>query len=138
MTTLNDADRLFPTDFNQFLIYKDYKGYDCRPCFDRVRFHTATMPLNVIEASFIGTVLEGVFYGKPYYIYDVPMLQFISSLGLYCIVFVLYIRVHKSKKCDDKNILIYPITSLFVLCTASFVLDFTQEYLTVVSKTSPT
>jgi hypothetical protein len=98
------------------------------------------MPLNLIEASFIGTVIESVFYGKLYYIYDVPMLQFISSLGLYCIVFFLYFRVHTSKKCDDKSILIYRITSLFVLCTAFFALDFTQEYfkLTVVSKTSPT
>ena len=96
------------------------------------------MSLNIIEASFIGTVLEGVFYGKLYYIYDVPCFQFIASLGLYCIIFVLYCRVHASKKCDDKNILIYPITLLFVLCTVFFALDFTQEYMTVVSKTSPT
>ena len=95
------------------------------------------MSLNIIEASFIGTVLEGVFYGKLYYIYDVPCFQFIASLGLYCIIFVLYCRVHASKKCDDKNILIYPITLLFVLCTVFFALDFTQEYMTVVSKTSP-
>ena len=96
------------------------------------------MPLNAIEASFIGTILEGVFYGNLYYIYDVPILQSISSLGLYCIIFVLYCWVRASKKCDDKNILIYPITSLFVLCTAFFALDFTQEYLFVVSNTTPT
>ena len=98
------------------------------------------MPLSIIEASFLGTVLEGVFYGNLYYIYmyDVPMPQCISSLGLYCIVFVLYIRVHSSKKCDDRNILIYPISLLFALCTAFFALDFTQEFWIVVSKSSPT
>ena len=95
------------------------------------------MPLTLIGASFIGTVLEGLFYGNLYY-GVLPMLQLISSLGLYCIIFVLYFRVHASKKCDDKNILIYPITMLFLLCTAFFAIDFAQEYLTVVSKISST
>jgi hypothetical protein len=63
------------------------------------------------------------------------MPQFIS-LGLYCIIFILYFRVHTSKKCKDKNILIYPISLLFVLCTVFFAIDFTQEYLRVVSETS--
>jgi len=71
------------------------------------------MPLRLIQASFIGTVLEGLFY------------------GLYCIIFVLYIWVHTSKKSDDRNLLIYPISLLFVLCSAFFALDFTQQYLTV-------
>ena len=66
------------------------------------------------------------------------MLSIISTIGLYCIVFILYFRVHASKKCEDKNVLIYPITALFVLCTVFFALDFTQEYMIVVSKTSPT
>ena len=97
------------------------------------------MPLNFIEAGFIGTVLEGIFYGNVNYdIYRFSILQFISSLGLYCIIFVLYFRVHASKKCDGRNILVYPITSLFLLCSTFFALDYTQEYLTVVSKTSPT
>ena len=98
------------------------------------------MPLNTIEASFIGTVLEGVCYGKLCYTISIygACLQFISSLGLYCIVFILYIRVQASKRCEDKNILIYPITTLFVLCTIFFALDFTQDYFIVVSKTSPT
>ena len=95
------------------------------------------MPLNFIEASFIGTVLEGIFYGNLNYIYRFLMLQFISSLGLYCIIFLLYFRVHALKKCDGRNILVYPITSLFLLCSTFFALDYTQEYLTVVSKTSP-
>ena len=95
------------------------------------------MPLGYNEAAFIGIVLEGVFYGNLYFIYDVPMPQFISSIGLYCIMFVLYLRVHTSKKYDDRNVLIYPISSLFVLCTTFFVLDFTQQYVTVVSKTFP-
>jgi hypothetical protein len=97
------------------------------------------MPLALIEADFVGIVVEGVFYGNLYYKYDVPMAQFISSLGLYCIIFVLYLRVHASKNCDDRSILIYPISSLFVLCTTFFALDFTVEYLSVVStKSSPT
>jgi hypothetical protein len=69
--------------------------------------------LNLIQATFLGTVLEGVFY------------------GIYCIVFVLYIRVHTSKKCVNKNLLIYPISTLFILCTAFFACDFTQQYITV-------
>lgn len=96
------------------------------------------MSFSVIEAIFVGTVLEGLFYGNLYYEYDVPVSQFISSLGLYCIVFILYLRV-QAAKCDDRSILFYPISSLLVLCTAFFGLDFTQAYLTVVSKMiSPT
>ena len=98
------------------------------------------MPLGFIEATFLGTVLEGVFYGNLYYKYDdhasVP--EHLSPLGLYCVVFVLYIRVHLSKKSDHRNFLIYPISTLFLLCTTFFALDFTQQYLSVVSKTSPT
>ena len=95
------------------------------------------MSFGLIEANFLGTVFEGIFYGNLLYKYDVPVPQVISSLGLYCIIFVLYLWVHTSKKCDDRSILVYPISSLFVLCTVFFVLDFTEEYLTVVSKTSP-
>ena len=66
-------------------------------------------------------------------LYDcVPHLFRLS--GLYCIIFVLYIRIHRSKKSEDRNILIYPISLLFVLCTVYFALDVTQEYMTVVSK----
>jgi hypothetical protein len=69
------------------------------------------MTLTNLDAAFIGTVFEGVFY------------------GLYCIVFILYIRLHTSKKRDERNNLIYPLSSLFVLCPAYFLLDFTQQYL---------
>ena len=92
------------------------------------------MPLGFIEANFLGTVFEGVFYGNLYYICDIPMTQFMSSLGLYCIIFFLYLHVHTSKRCDERSLLVYPISSLFVLCTAFFALDLTQEYLIVVSK----
>ena len=93
------------------------------------------MPLGLIEATFLGTVLEGVLYGNLYYIYMYDALT--SSLGLYFIIFVLYIWVHTSKKCDDRNILIYPISTLFALCTAFFAIDFTQQYLTVVRHLLP-
>ena len=96
------------------------------------------MPLTFIQSNFLGTVFEGVFYGNLYYIYDVSIPQFISSLGLYCVIFFLYFQVHKSKKCDDRSLLIYPISSLFLLCTAYFAIDLTQEYLILVSKTSLT
>ena len=101
------------------------------------------MPLGFIEANFLGIVLEGLFYGNLYYIYDVSPIsdsdfEFISSLGLYCIIFILYLKVQTSKKCNDRSLLIYPISSLFVLCTAFFAVDLTQEYLIVVSKISPT
>ena len=97
------------------------------------------MPLSFLEATFIGTVLEGVFYGNICHSnYDVPISQFISSIGLYCIIFILYIRIHTSKQCADRNLLIYPISSLFVLCSAYFALDFSQQYFTIVSKTFPT
>src|SRR5882757_3872798 len=62
----------------------------------------------------------------------------IISIGLYCILFVLYIRVHISKQCVDRNVLVYPISMLFVLSTVFFSLDFTQQYFALVSKTSPT
>ena len=95
------------------------------------------MPFGLIEASFLGIVLEGVFYGNLlFYTYDVPIYFYL--IGLYCIIFVLYLRVQASKRSDDRNILIYPISSLFVLCTTLFGLSLVQGYLTVVSKTSPT
>ena len=31
------------------------------------------MPLGLIEADFLGTVLDGLFYGNLYYKYDVPV-----------------------------------------------------------------
>ena len=98
------------------------------------------MPFGLIEASFLGIVLEGVFYGNLlFYTYDVPLSPNLFYLiGLYCIIFVLYLRLQTSKKSDDRNILIYPISSLFVLCTTLFGLNLIQGYLTVVSKTSPT
>ena len=68
--------------------------------------------------------------------YVVPSSCSSCFIGLYCIVFVLYIRVHTSKKCTNRNLLIYPISSLFVLCTAFFMLDFTQQYFVMVSKIS--
>ena len=106
-------------------------------CFDSVKSLTAKMPLSFAEANFIGTVLEGVFYGNRLYLWCL-MPQFISSLGLYCVIFILYLRIHTSKKCADRSPLIYPISSLFILCTTFFVLDFTQEYLMVVSMISST
>ncbi|KAF8812068.1 hypothetical protein BYT27DRAFT_7183234 [Phlegmacium glaucopus] len=69
--------------------------------------------LTVLEATFIGTVLEGLTY------------------GLYCVLFVLYIQVHTRRKRVDRTLLIYPLSTLFVLSTAFFVLDFIQEFLTI-------
>ncbi|KAF8806051.1 hypothetical protein BYT27DRAFT_7141559 [Phlegmacium glaucopus] len=69
--------------------------------------------LTVLEATFIGTVLEGLTY------------------GLYCVMFVLYIQVHTRKKRVDRDLLIYPLSTLFILCTAFFALDFVEEFLTI-------
>ncbi|KAF8808531.1 hypothetical protein BYT27DRAFT_7241660 [Phlegmacium glaucopus] len=69
--------------------------------------------LTVLEATFIGTVLEGLAY------------------GLYCVIFVLYIQGHRRKKSADKNLLIYPLSMLFVLSTAFFALDFVEEFFTI-------
>ncbi|KAF8808532.1 hypothetical protein BYT27DRAFT_7210776 [Phlegmacium glaucopus] len=69
--------------------------------------------LTVLEATFIGTVLEGLAY------------------GLYCVIFILYIQVHTRKKSVDRNLLIYPLSILFVLCTVFFALDFAEEFLTI-------
>ncbi|KAF8808529.1 hypothetical protein BYT27DRAFT_7337756 [Phlegmacium glaucopus] len=69
--------------------------------------------LTALEATFIGTVLEGLTY------------------GLYCVLFVLYIQVHTRRKRVDRTLLIYPLSTLFVLCTAFFVLDFVEEFLTI-------
>ncbi|KAF8801570.1 hypothetical protein BYT27DRAFT_7198123 [Phlegmacium glaucopus] len=68
------------------------------------------MGLSTLEATFLGTVLEGFFY------------------GVYCIVFSLYLSVQKR---TGRNLLNYPIAALFILCTAFFPLDFTQQFLTI-------
>lgn len=95
--------------------------------------------LNALDASFIGTVLEGVCYGKkPIFYYRVALSELIQSVGLYCVVFILYIRIHLSKKSVNRTFLIYPLSTLFVLCTTFFAIDFTQQYLTIVSKISLT
>jgi hypothetical protein len=62
------------------------------------------MTLNLIEASFLGTVLEGVFYGNLYYIYmyDVlPQFLFIFRTLLHHICPVLlgsYIEERRRQK----------------------------------------
>lgn len=63
---------------------------------------------------------------------NVHVFQFIQSSGLYCIIFVLYIRAHTSKK--SRNLLVYPLSLLFALCTVYFIVDFVQQYLTIVSR----
>jgi len=68
------------------------------------------MNLTTPEAAFLGTVLEGVFY------------------GVYCVVFTLFLRIQKT---GAKNMVIYPISALFILCTAFFPLDFTQQFITI-------
>lgn len=108
---------------------------DVQWVLDYVRLPQSTMALSVLEASFIGTVFEGIIYGK-YYFHDItnlPTNPLISSVGLYCVVFILYIRIHTRKEIFDRNLLVYPLSALFVLCTVFFALDFTEQFLTIVS-----
>ncbi|KAF8808527.1 hypothetical protein BYT27DRAFT_7188840 [Phlegmacium glaucopus] len=50
--------------------------------------------LTVLEATFIGTVLEGLIY------------------GLYCVLFVLYIKLHTRRKRVDRTPLIYLLSTI--------------------------
>ncbi|KAF8814576.1 hypothetical protein BYT27DRAFT_7206018, partial [Phlegmacium glaucopus] len=69
-------------------------------------------PRNIMlvkRLRFIGMVLEGFFY------------------GLYSAIFFIYIQHQTSKEGIDKtrNILFYPLSILYILSTATFVLDMT-------------
>ncbi|KAF8815601.1 hypothetical protein BYT27DRAFT_7192684 [Phlegmacium glaucopus] len=57
---------------------------------------------------FIGTVLESSFY------------------GLYCVAFAVYARIRGTKKGGGTNILIYPLSLLFGLCTIFCAVDTAQ------------
>ena len=100
--------------------------------------HRTTMPLSFPGATFIGIVLEGIFYGNTcarhtYYTTRISQVYFIPQIGLYCIIYILYIRIDTSKQRADRNFLIYPISSLFFLCSVFFALDFSDQYFTMVS-----
>jgi hypothetical protein len=87
---------------------------------------TVFIMLNKEESFFIGTCLEGFFYGK---ISDLCALttlakevQLFPGPGLYSGIFVMYLQC-PSKKSRTAFTLFYALCLLYVLCTASMVTD---------------
>lgn len=70
------------------------------------------------EAIFLGTVLEGIFY------------------GIYCVIFALFLNIQK--KSSGSNRLTHALIFLFVLCTGYICLDFTQQFITIFRLNGPT
>lgn len=82
------------------------------------------------EAVFLGTVLEGFFYGKspvPSSLYP-PLTQ--CYTGLYVVIFSLYVGLLEGKQ---KIPIFYALCFLFGICTCFVGLDFTEQYFTLVS-----
>jgi hypothetical protein len=71
------------------------------------------MPIPANDASFLGTLLEAVFY------------------GIYLIVFSVFIWTDR-KNVAARSLLFYPICILFVLVTVYIVLDFMGTYYSIV------
>jgi len=72
--------------------------------------------LTTNEAVFLGTVLEGFFY------------------GIYCLAFILYLNLRDPKR--HATNLIYPLAGMFILCTSLMCIDFTQQFLNLFRKTA--
>lgn len=53
-------------------------------------------------------------------------------VGVYCIIFALFLNIERKSKSPVRSRLTYPLTFLFVLCTAFICLDFTQQFITLV------
>ncbi|KDR68070.1 hypothetical protein GALMADRAFT_146563 [Galerina marginata CBS 339.88] len=68
------------------------------------------------DASFLGGILEAIFW------------------GIYVVVFVLYLNFHRK---STGGLLVYPLSALFILCTAFVTLDFALEFLTILHSADP-
>lgn len=83
------------------------------------------------EAIFLGTVLEYFFYGK---IGDFGCWRCQAdsrSVGVYCLVFSLYLKIRSG---GGQSRVRYPIIILFILCSCYVFLDFASEFITIVSR----
>lgn len=52
---------------------------------------------------------------------------------MYCLIFGQYLHVNHKKKRNERSILIYPLTMLFLLSTTNFILNLSQTFWIVVS-----
>ena len=86
--------------------------------------------LTLGETKFIGMVLEGLCYGENFCsaVIKAGMVNY-ACLGLYSALFCMYMQYHASKELeiDKKNILLYALCILYILSTATVVLDVTRN-----------
>ena len=77
-----------------------------------------------IESVFIGTCLEGYFYGKISVLCALTctLAEEVQPLGLYSGIFVMYLQC-PSKKSRTATILFYSLWLLYVLSTVTFAAD---------------
>ena len=87
------------------------------------------------DMTFIGIVLEGFCYGEIFCSSVIIGMINYSCPGLYSAVFIVYMQYHASKKLgiDKRNIFVYALCILYMLSTATIVLDVTRHV--TVSKT---
>jgi hypothetical protein len=52
---------------------------------------------------------------------------------MYCLIFGQYLHVYRKKKKNERSILVYPLTMLFLLSTLNFILSLPQTFWLVVS-----
>lgn len=78
--------------------------------------------------NFIGIVFAAILYGK-YTLHSVQNIQMTSGcpvIGLYCIIFGLYLQIQLKRTDRWKGVLLYPLTACFILCTAYFIIAIIQ------------
>jgi len=65
---------------------------------------------DIRDTAMIAAVVEAFFY------------------GCYCLIFGQYLQVYRKKKKNDRSVLIYPLTLLFLLSTLYFILNLEQTF----------
>lgn len=88
--------------------------------------------LSLKDTAAIGTVVEAFFYGTLSTRYNEKSI-YSSILGVYCLIFGQYLHVYLRKKKNERTILVYPLTILFLLSTLNFILNLPQTFWLVVS-----
>ena len=52
---------------------------------------------------------------------------------MYCVIFSQYLHLYRKKNKNERTILIYPLTMLFLLSTLNFIINLPQTFWLVVS-----
>ena len=74
--------------------------------------------------NFIGIVFTAIFYGK-YYI-QIRTTSEHPVIGLYCLIFGLYLQIQLKRTGRWKRVLFFALTASFILCTAYFIINIIQ------------